>query len=155
MDAVLLQVVVLDRRNAKTFGSLFDLGRVNLNFSVSLIALQTLFKHFDGAIAGFIKQLNKLDRLSFSSLDLLNFLFRLLSIFALFDRFLKDHAKWHVVDLGHFGVIELAKQASCENLLEVEFLANISDINDTIAFEVLCAVSDGRHIGRVVVKAAI
>ena len=42
-----------------------------------------------------------------------------------------------------------------KDLLEVEFLADIRDVDDAVAFEVLCAVADGSHIGSVVVKASI
>lgn len=46
-----------------------------------------------------------------------------------------------MIKLGDLGIIKFTLSTSLKNLFEMEFLANISDIDNSVAFELIDSVS--------------
>lgn len=98
---------------------------------------------------------------------LLLFLFFFLFLFLVFSLglfldfflrdiwFLEDQAKAHVVNLGDCGVIVATDLGTLKDQLEVELLANVSDVDYLISLLLMDSVSNCSQISSVIVEPTI
>jgi len=61
-----------------------------------------------------------------------------------------------MIQLGLLGVNVVALIGGClENLLEVEFLADVGDVDNSVALELVNSISNGGEVSRSIPKSSI
>lgn len=151
----MLQVVVLDGGGAKNLSNLLELFFFDLDLGLTVVlALDSLLEGLQGSLLGFVKELLEFDGLSSSGLDLLggpDFFAVLIDGHFL----LQYHSKLHVIELDLLGVNDFGELPGFENLFEVKFLANISNVDNTLSLALIDSVSQSGQISGGIPKASV
>ena len=171
---VLLQIEILDGRDAKNFSSLLEFCWVNLDTLLGccsgilglLLGLsgQSGLKVSESTRLSFIKEISKFDSIAWTRLHLFNLNLNFASFlinFRLSRRRIYDlsllhyRAELHMVHSRFCWIIKVCLDSSSEDKFEVEFLAFVCDIDDAVCSLLISTITNSCHICGIIIEASV